>query len=137
MKKLRVRVERSEDGTYWGSTINIPGIIVSEGSSLDELKKNLTQAIEETIEIADEEGIQVYNQLREGFEFEFETELTDLFKKYEFLNKSAVAKRLNINPSLFRSYTSDKREVYISEKRAKEIETGLHQLGEELLAIRL
>lgn len=136
MEKLRVQVERSDDGTYWGHTTNIPGIVTAEGSSLEDLKKNLKEAIEFTFETADELGLEVYKKLKEGIDFEYELELSTLFQKIEYLNKTAIAKRLNINPSLFRNYTSGK-ETYISEKRAKEIEKGLHQLGEELLAIKL
>lgn len=136
MEKLRVRVERSDDGTYWGTTINIPGVITAEGSSLENLKENLNEAIEFTFDVADEEGLDVYNKLKEGYELEYELEISNLFEKIEYLNKTAIAKRLNINPSLFRTYTTNK-DVYISEKRAKEIEEGLHQLGEELLAIKL
>ncbi len=137
MKKLRVRVEKSDDGVFWGNTVGIPGVIVADANSLTQLKENLTTAIEQTIQVAEQENIQAYNQLKNGIEFEFDIDLMTLFDKYEFLNKSAIAKRLNINPSLFRSYTSKNRRVYISEKRAKEIEKGLHELGEELLAIRL
>ncbi len=47
MKKnesIEVVVERHYDGTFWGTTQNIPGVVTAFGASLDELKKNLEQA---------------------------------------------------------------------------------------------
>ena len=39
-KLIRVIVERHEDGTYWGTTQNIPGVVSAYGSRLELL--NLT-----------------------------------------------------------------------------------------------
>jgi predicted RNase H-like HicB family nuclease len=37
-KKINVYVEKSNDGTYWGSTSNVPGVVSAYGDSLEELK---------------------------------------------------------------------------------------------------
>ena len=45
MKKnlsIEVVVERHYDGTFWGTTQNIPGVVTAFGASLDELKKILS-----------------------------------------------------------------------------------------------
>ena len=54
MKKINVYVEKAEDGTYWGSTQNIPGGVSAFGNSLDELKQNLKVAFEDYIEVAED-----------------------------------------------------------------------------------
>ncbi|MBZ9728593.1 type II toxin-antitoxin system HicB family antitoxin [Salegentibacter sp. JZCK2] len=47
MKKVEIYVEKAEDGTYWGSSQNIPGGISAFGNSLDELKQNLKIAFQD------------------------------------------------------------------------------------------
>lgn len=131
-----VKVERADDGLYWGYTDNIPGVVTASGATLEALKTNMTEAIELTFHTAEELNTDVYKELSEGYVLEYELELSTLFEKIEFLNKTAIAKRFNINPSLFRNYTNNK-EIYISEERAKQIEKGFHELGQELMAIKL
>lgn len=133
---IKVKVEKDTDGLFWGYSSNIPGVVSATGETLSDLKKNFEEALKQTFDVADELEMVAYKKYADKIDLEYELEITELFEKLEFLNKSAVAKRLHINPSLFRNYTS-KKEVYISEKRAKEIEKGIHDLGKELIAIKL
>lgn len=133
---IKVKVEKSSDGLYWGSTQNIPGVVVSDGNSIEDLKTNLKEAVELYLETAEEYDKETFIKLNKGFDIEYDFDITGIFNNFEVLNKTEFAKKLGINPSLFRKYTSDKQ-TYISEKRAKDIEAGLHQLGRELLAIKL
>lgn len=133
---IKVKIEKTNDGTYWGTTQNIPGSVTADGSTLDELKENLKDAIELYIETAKEHDKEIYEKLGKGFEFELEIKLSEVFKNVKVLNKSQFAKRVGINPTLMRQYAT-KKSIYVSEKRAKEIQKGLHDLGEELLSIKL
>lgn len=133
---IKVKVEKDTDGLFWGYSEEITGLISATGETLDDLKKNFEEALKQTIDVADELEMTAYKKYAGKIDLEYELDITELFEKIEFLNKTAVAKRLNINPSLFRNYTS-KKEVYISEKRAKEIEKGIHDLGKELIAVKL
>lgn len=133
---IKVKIEKSQEGIYWGTTQNIPGSVTADGSTLDELKENLKDAIELYVETAKEYEFEIYEKLKDGFELELEIELSQVFKKVKVLNKSEFAKRVGINPALMRQYAT-KKTIYVSEKRAAEIQRGLHNLGEELLAIKL
>lgn len=133
---IKVKIEKAKDGTYWGTTQNIPGVVTADGSSLEELKENLKDAIELYIETAQDHKIEIDKKLSKGFELELEIELSEVFKNIKVLNQSQFAKRIGINPALLRQYATSQN-VYVSEKRAKEIQNGLHSLGEELLAIKL
>lgn len=134
---IKVQVEKSTEGIYWGSTQNIPGGITADGVNFIEMKKNLKEALELYFETAEELSEKDILKLKEGeIIFEFSLNLSDLFEKFNMINKSKFAEMININSSLLRQYSSNK-EVYVSEQRAKEIERGLHSLGEQLQAIRL
>ena len=53
---IRVNVEKHEDGTYWGVTQNVPGVVSAFGDTLEELKKNLETAFADYVETAKELG---------------------------------------------------------------------------------
>ena len=133
---IKVKIEKSQEGVYWGTTQNLPGSVTADGNTLQEMKENLKDAIDLYIETAEEHEKEIYQKLKNGFELEFEIELSQVFNKVKVLNKSEFAKRIGINPALMRQYASNKT-IYVSEKRAAEIEKGLHNLGEELLSIKL
>ena len=54
MKKLKVLVEKGDDGTYWGTTQNVPGVISTFGNSLEELKANTQAAFADYVETAEQ-----------------------------------------------------------------------------------
>ena len=41
-KTVKVYVEKAEDGTYWGTTQNVPGVVSANAKSLEALKKYAT-----------------------------------------------------------------------------------------------
>jgi len=133
---IKVKIEKGKDGTYWGTTQNIPGVITADGSSLEELKANMKEAISLYLETATDHKKEVAASLSKGLELELKIELSEVFKKVKVLNQSQFAKRIGINPALMRQYAT-KSSIYVSEKRAQAIQKGLRDLGEELLSISL
>lgn len=134
---IKVKIEKSADGRYWGTTQNVPGVVAADGESINELKENLKDAVELYLETAEEYDKETYELYKSGFEFEYDLDISEIFKIFEVINKSEFAKSIGLNASLFRQYTNSKKQTYISEKRAKEIENGLHRLGKELLNVKL
>lgn len=57
------------------------------------------------------------------------------FQILGFPSASKFAVRVGISPSLMRHYKGGN--TYISSDQAKKIESGLHQIGQELLAVNL
>jgi len=56
------------------------------------------------------------------------------FKTFDIFNVSSLAKAIGIDSSLMRQYKTGK--TYISEARKKQIETGIHQIANELLDVK-
>ncbi len=48
-RKFTIRIQKSQEGGYTGQCLELPGAI-SEGETIDELKKNMTEAIELVLE---------------------------------------------------------------------------------------
>ncbi|HEY9184780.1 MAG TPA: type II toxin-antitoxin system HicB family antitoxin [Salegentibacter sp.] len=134
MKKIEVFVEKANDGIYWGSIQNLPGGVSSYGNSLDELKQNLKAAFKDYLDVGRELNEDWVQEIEQLTEFEYQLDIASFFKLLP-IKISAIAEKTGINPSLMRQYASGKANV--SEKRAREIEKAIHELGEDLLSVSL
>jgi len=61
--------------------------------------------------------------------------MISLFEHFGMLDVTNLAKRIGLNPSLLRQYKSGL--TFASDKQKQRILKGLHELGEELLRVRL
>lgn len=110
--------------------------ISSWGLTIEEAKNNFSNAILEYIEAAKEDGYEVIpSELLYGYTLEYKFDLGTLFDYFSVINVSEFAQKLNMNSSLLRKYK--KGLAFASENQRKKIEKGLHQIGNELLAISL
>ena len=134
-KTVKVYVEKADDGTYWGTTQNIPGSVSAYGNSLEELKNELKQAFDDYLEVSEEAGENWVNDLKKIKGFEYVLDIPSFFKLLPELKISSIAKKAHINESLMRQYATGKANA--SEERAKQIEKAVHELGEELLSVSL
>lgn len=99
--------------------------IIGYGPTVDAAVKDMLVARQECIE----DG----NDIPE-FEMTFKYDLWAFFDKYP-LNASLVAKQIGINPSLMRQYISGSKKP--SEKRVKEIQQGIREIGKSLSDVSL
>jgi len=129
-----VYVEKADDGTYWGSTQNIPGGVSAYGGTLEDLKINLKQAFEDYLEVAKEFNEEWVQEVQNMKGFEYNLDIPSFFKLLP-IKISAIAAKAGINPSLMRQYATGKANA--SEQRAKQIEKAIHELGKDLLSVSL
>lgn len=127
MEKVEVLVEKAKDGTFWGTSQNIPGVITADGATIEELKANFAEAFEMAMEADD-----IYKAY--SLDFQFKMSLKDFFKLFPEINKASLSRRIGINKSLLSQYTAD-TPAYISIERVKAIEKEIHQLADELKAV--
>ncbi|CAM4095983.1 type II toxin-antitoxin system HicB family antitoxin [Gillisia limnaea] len=132
-KSVEVYVEKAADGTYWGTTQNLPGVVTAFGNSLEELKINLQQAYSDYLETAIEVNEEWIQQILHANVFVYRLDIQALFKLIPEIKISSLAKKAGINESLMRQYATGKANA--SEERAKKIEKALHELGNELLSV--
>lgn len=141
MKKLKVLVEKGDDGTYWGTTQNVPGVISTFGNSLEELKANTQVAFADYIETAEQCKEDWVNEVKTIEQVEFSMNIASFFRLVPQVKISAIAQKANINPSLMRQYATPKEsfgqgKAAVSENRLKVIQNTLHDLGHELLSVK-
>lgn len=130
---ILVYVEKADDGTYWGTTQNIPGVVTAYGNSLEELKKNLKVAFDDYLEVAKEEKEDWFKDVKKMDAFNYQMDLSSFFRLIPEVKISAIAEKAKINSSLLRQYVTGKSNP--SEERLKQIEKAIHELGEELLSV--
>lgn len=132
-KKIQVYIEKAKDGTYWGTTENLDGVVSAYGNSLSELKKELKKVFEQHLEVArdlKEDWIFKYDN---GVEFEYKMDLESFFELIPEVKIGSIAKKAKINSSLLRQYKTGKANA--SEDQTKKIEKAVHELGKELLSV--
>lgn len=135
MEKIKVTV-RKENGVFWANTENIEGIVVADGQTYEEMKKNLQEAFEFHLKGCEEDGdTDFVEKYKNGVEFIYEIELDGICKQLPELNLAELARRLSINPAVMRKYATGKTKA--SEKRLYEIQEGIHQIGKELSQVSL
>ncbi|CAM4153343.1 type II toxin-antitoxin system HicB family antitoxin [Gillisia hiemivivida] len=132
-KSIEVYVEKAVDGTYWGTTQNLPGVVTAFGNSLEELKINLQEAYSDYLEMAIEVNEEWIQEVLHANVFVYRLDIQALFKLIPEIKISSLAKKAGINESLMRQYATGKANA--SEERAKKIEKALHELGNELLSV--
>lgn len=130
---MKVSVEKHEDGTYWGTVTEVPGVVTSFGATLAELKVNLEQAYADYYALAVELEEEFVQEIEAKPDFVYLLNLKNIFQLLPEVKVSNIAKKANINPSLLRQYKTGKTEA--SEEQAKKVLKAMHQLGEELLSI--
>lgn len=54
-RKFTIRIQKAPEGGYAGQCLEMPGAI-SEGETIEELKKNMTEAIELVLESLEEDA---------------------------------------------------------------------------------
>lgn len=125
-------IEKGADGTFGIYTPDLETTIVGGGATVEEAKKDFQNSVKEMITSYDGE---VLPQELVNIDFIYKYDIASVFDFLDCLNVSKFAKQVHLNPSLLRQYKSG--DTYISEAKVRQIERGLHDLGERLKAVSL
>ena len=132
MEKVIVTVEMT-DNNYAAYLEQLPGC-VSTGKTFEELKNNITEAVEFHLDGMREDGEEIPFAFDYELAYKFDPE--SLLKHYNGIFTNASLERLTgINQRQLQRYSSG-----VSRPRgeqADKIKTALHHLGKELLAVEL
>ena len=134
MKKVVVNVEQGKKN--FAAYINkLPGCTTT-GRSVEELEKNVREAIEAHIELTQKYKESVPKIFLGEYELVFRYEPEALLAQYAgIFTKAALERITGINQRQLWHYASGEKKP--REAQRKRIEYGLHKLGKELLSIEL
>ena len=110
--------------------------VVATGSTITEIKRRLTEGIEVMIETCKEMGYEIPDEVKDGYTIEFKMDVKSLLSVYYgIFTKSGLERLTGINQKQLWHYANG---ITKPRKKQKEkIESALHRLGNELLAIHL
>jgi len=134
MTTLKGIIEKGSDGYYSIYIPEIPGLY-GTGETEPEAKENLKEAIEMAVEHVEETGDDTYYApLLKKYTIEYVYDLSGFFKKYNFFDVSAFAKRVGVNASLMRSYKTGIKSASASQKT--KILEGIYAVADELYSVK-
>ena len=131
---VEVLVYKTNTG-YSAHIEEIPGVIAT-GKNLDEIKKNMSEALEIHIQGMHEDGDSLPETLQGDYKLLYKMDVESLLDYYGgVLTQSALAKLTGINVKQLNHYARGKSKPRLAQ--ILKIEQGLHKLGAELMQINL
>ena len=131
---LKAIIEKAENN-YSAYFEGLDGV-VSVGDTLEEIKANLTEALDVYIEASKEMGCKIPEFLKGEYEIQFSMDVKSLLEYYEGIFTKAGLERLTgINQKQLWHYANGKSVP--RRAQAQRIEKALHRLGAELLSVSL
>lgn len=114
---------------------DVDGIAVT-GSSVDEIKASMYDAIEDYILVCKEFSLEIPEEFKGEYELIFELDVCSLLKIYEgIFSKAGLEKLTGINQKQLWHYANGKSKPRQAQRL--KIEQGLHRLGNELISLHL
>lgn len=129
MKTLKVIVEPTVDG-IWGRWEDAGGLVVARGDTLDDLKREIIDAINLYLEDKDVPALSLRR-----VDFTFYVDLVNLFAVHDFINISRLAEHIGMNKSLLRQYARGIK--YPGLEQALKIEQALKGIASNLLSTKV
>lgn len=124
MDTIALIIERAKDGELWGRVLYDDDLITESASSVPELERKMKVLLKDWHALDPKQ-----------ISFDLQYDIAGLFDEKKFLNAAVIAERTGINKSLMRQYASGIK--FPSLERAKKIEQVIHELGKEMIDIKI
>jgi predicted RNase H-like HicB family nuclease len=134
MKTIKVIIEKAESN-YCAYLEGIDGI-VAVGYSIEEIKANMCISIQVLKDECEEHGYEFPEELQGEYELVYQMDVKSLLEFYSgIFTKAGLERITGINQKQLWHYASGGRKP--RPEQVLKIETALHKLGQDLLAINL
>ncbi len=134
MVTLKAIIETAENN-YSAFIEGVDGIVAT-GSTIEEIKTNLIDALDVFVETSREMGLEVPEKLKGDYEIRFSMDVKSLLTYYAGIFTKAGLERLTgINQKQLWHYAKGKSVP--RRAQVERIENALHRLGAELLSVSL
>lgn len=109
-------------------------VIATDGETVAEAQASFREAIETTALSYEETGDNDIAQALREAKVEYIYDVSALFSLFKDINASQFIKRTNISNETLRQWRAGQK---VPKHRLQEVESAIHQLAEELRAVRL
>lgn len=135
MKHQLTGIIECTDNNYCAYLKEVDGVAAT-GTTITEIKERLTDAIEDLIGACETTGYEIPEVLKNGYTVEFKMDVKSLLSVYYgIFTKSALERLTGINQKQLWHYANGLSKPRKAQR--EKIESALHRLGNELLAIHL
>ncbi len=135
MEKVRVNVAKTPNG-YCANIDIIDGFIVAVTGTVIDLKREVNESIAFYVDCAKKDNEEYPAVFNTSYELEYKFTIESLLYFYKkIIGFSALEHLTGINQKQLNHYASGICKPL--PKQAKKIETALHQLGQDLIAVSL
>ncbi|MDR1381428.1 MAG: type II toxin-antitoxin system HicB family antitoxin [Tannerella sp.] len=135
MEKILVNVGMTENN-YSAHVIMGDGIAVATGKTFEELKRQMEEAVAFHLEGMNEDGDEIPAEFQSGYTLVYRFNPENLLQHYNGIFTNAALERLTgINQRQLQRYASGASKP--RREQSQKIESALHHLGKELLAVEL
>ncbi len=132
--KTTLIIEKGDDGNFAVYSDNLKNhLIFGYGETVEEAKEDFMSGLEDARESYTSKNEPVPEELLNNV-FEYKYDVSSFLNKYDYINLSKFAKKSKISANMLRQYKAGQ---YISERRVKQIQDAIHNIGRELLAVEL
>ena len=134
MQQLNATIE-SLEGNYSAFIQDLDGVVAT-GSTIEEIKANLLDAVDDYVETCNELGCELPEVLKGDYRIDFTMDVKSLLALYDGIFTKAGLERLTgINQKQLWHYANGSSVP----RRAQvlKIENALHRLGNELISVHL
>ena len=132
MKTIKIIIEKSAD--YYDAYADNCDGIYGAGATAEEAKENALKGLELFVNSRDKKDLPTILQGKYSIEFQYDTQSFLNYYKNIFSNV-ALEKLTGINQKLMHHYSTGLKKPRTMQRRR--IENALHNLGQELLAVKL
>ena len=133
MAKIKAIIEKSEDGGYSVYAVDVQGA-TGYGETEAEAKADFLSVLEEQKEYYYERTKTMAEWATDGYEIEYRYDFSGFFQAFPFVNISAFADMVGINPSLMRKYKAGLATA--SEKQKQQIQEQFDKIVHRLQAVQ-
>lgn len=134
MKKIELILEKN-DGLIWGRIENKGWMPTPFGATLSDVIENLKELVEDHV-AHEGKNDKAWNKVDwNNVVFDFKYDLVAFFETFNYLNLSAISKKIGINRTLLNHYKTGLK--HPSAEQAQKIEDAIHNLAMELGKVKL
>jgi hypothetical protein len=124
MREILMVIEKGKGKDLWGRVYFDDDLLVDSAPTIEALEKKMKKLLHD-----------LHGVNPAVIKFGIALDLTAVFSEKTYLNLSVVAQKLGINRSLMAQYAAGNK--FPSSERALAIENAIHDLGRDLLKVRV
>lgn len=134
MNTITAHIEETKSKGFAIYANAFDSVIATDGKTVAEAQANFREAIETTALSYEETGDNDIAQALREAEVEYVYDVSALFSLFKDINASQFIKRTSISNETLRQWRAGQK---VPKHRLQEVESAIHQLAEELRAVRL